>query len=247
MCRNRVIILLYLLTGSQVKIGTSSSLLVRVPSHCETPQSMTRVQQQQQQNPECATTGMADMKDARAKRKRPRILPLLLLPPSSSTEMPLMTSLFPVVYPSRVVVGTHTHWGGSVGCFCWGAMSRIGFVKNFRATVVYKFIIFAKSGIRSECEECRDIILAICGLRSRRRRSSSMDPVPGTTNIFTVPIPGQAQSQSICQTTCDWNILICNYTSTTLLNGQLRRMNNRFLLHHPVDIIINRPEIRFLW
>lgn len=69
MCRNQVIILLYLLTGSQVKIGTSSSLLVRVPSHCETPQSMTRVQQQQ--NPECATTGMADnMKDARGLSKK---------------------------------------------------------------------------------------------------------------------------------------------------------------------------------
>lgn len=39
-----------------------------VPSHCETPQSMTRVQQQ---NPECATTGMADnMKDARGLSKK---------------------------------------------------------------------------------------------------------------------------------------------------------------------------------
>lgn len=37
-------------------------------------------------------------------------------------------------------------------------MSRIGIVKNFRATV-YKFIC----EFQSEFKECRDIIFAICG------------------------------------------------------------------------------------
>lgn len=133
----------------------------------------------------------------------------------------IIPSCVPVAYAPRCWLFWWLHFTAG------GAMSRIGIVKNFRATV-YKFIC----EFQSEFKECRDIIFAICGHRVMTR-------LPLSSSVLV--------SQSMPQTTGDWNILICNYTSTTLLNGQLQRMGNRFHLHPLVPQLTSIDQIHFLW
>lgn len=66
----------------------------------------------------------------------------------------IIPSCVPVAYAPKCWLFWWLHFSAG------GAMSRIGIVKNFRATV-YKFIC----EFQSEFKECRDIIFAICGHR----------------------------------------------------------------------------------